>query len=202
MRRQSYLILAGCLVMAGCGESKSYPTAPAPKTLKVKPPPPKRPMTAEDPDDEDDEDIDDGESPPRRRPNVGSTVAAGTMGPVTGNPMAGMPAQTINGHPEGPRAEVFNAVTANAYGQAASCFANQPTGQTSTYRVRLTVGNTGSVELAQVIAGPQVEAVRACLVRVVKRLTFPPYKGPKVTQTIPFTAIRQAPPVPPTVITP
>lgn len=41
------------------------------------------------------------------------------------------------------------------------------------------------------MSGPELPEVRSCLVGVVQRLTFPPFQGPKVSQTIPFAAVRQ-----------
>lgn len=191
------VVLLSMLAM-GCDDSKRYPTAPAPKTLKIAP---MAAMPATDPDEDDELDEDDDEGPKRRRNP--STGAGGSTTPVTlgggGGPAwevgngrhRAQPSQqgTINGHPQGPRAEVFNAVVNNAFSSALGCFAQATTDQTMAFRVRMTVGNEGVVEESRVVEGPPIPKVRSCLEGVVKRLTFPAFQGPKVTQTVPFAAV-------------
>ncbi len=188
MTRQSWLILL-IFLLSACDSGKQYPTAPAPKTLHVKPAPDRRPKPMDSDDDDDDDDFDDEDDAPRAMaPTPGSVRPGGTMMATRARPAG---PKTINGHPQGPRAEVFNAVVNNAMRQASTCFAAEPAGQTLSFRVQMTVGNSGSVDQAVVTAGPSKPKIRTCLVKVVKALTFPPFKGPKVTQTLPFTAIRQ-----------
>lgn len=200
MYRQSLSILLAIGVAAGCDEGKRYPTAPAPKTLKVAPMK-AAPIMAMDADDDDDTDDDDGAPMRRRDPSsagmgttfVGSGSGAGSapdMAPGMDAPRPGAVA-SINGHPEGPKAEVFNAVVNNAFANALGCFAKATSDQTLAFRVKMTVGNGGTVDEATVVSGPPMKPVRDCLEGVVKRLTFPPFKGPPVTQTIPFAAVRQ-----------
>lgn len=103
---------------------------------------------------------------------------------------AGGRIRTINGHPGGPKAEVFNAVTTNAMPNAAPCFAKAVSGgRTVSVAVRMIVGNSGAVESATAVSGDQDPVLRKCLCGVVKRLTFPAFEGPKVTKNIPFTAV-------------
>jgi hypothetical protein len=173
----------------GCDSGKQYPTAPAPKTLDVKPPGP-RPDPAPDEDLDDDEDLDEGGSDTRRIRRGGRRLPRGPSVRVRERPRPGQGPKTINGHPKGPRAEVFNAVVNNAMASASRCFATEPAGRTLSFRVKMTVANAGTVKAAKVTAGPNKPAIRKCLVGVVKALSFPSFEGDEVSQTIPFTAIR------------
>lgn len=199
MFRRSLLVVVMAVASGGCDDSKRYPTAPAPKTLKITPMS-ATPTMAPGADDDDDVDDDDGDVAPMRRPdpasgprrvgggaNLGGGIEPGA--PLTGGG-AGSTA-SINGHPKGPKAEVFNAVVNNAFANALACFAKATSDQTLSFRVQMTVGNQGAVEEAKVVSGPELEEVRTCLLGVVQRLTFPPFEGPKVSQTIPFAAVRQ-----------
>ncbi|MFH2005188.1 MAG: hypothetical protein ABI333_01245 [bacterium] len=191
---QSTLILVSCILafaLPGCGKGKSYPTAPAPPTIKDPPPKPMKSAMRDDDGDDDTGDPDDDEPrrPSRRR--VLSNLSTGGVAPRIPPPMS-QAASTINGHPQGPKAEVFNAVTNNAYSRAAPCFAAQGGGGTTVASVRMTVANSGAVAEVEVTAGPKAEAFRKCLQGVVKGLTYPAFKGPKVTKTINFTAVTGA----------
>lgn len=199
MRPQSILILLSCillLVWAGCKKGKQYPTAPAPPT--VKDPPPKAMQVAKGAaDDDDDDDYEDDEP---AGSGVGTGGARGGNLGRGGSMEAIAPARprarvlTINGHPGGPKAEVFNAVTTNAMPNAAPCFAKAVSGgRTVSVVVRMTVGNSGSVESSTAVSGDKDPTLRKCLCDVVKRLTFPAFKGPKVTKNIPFTAVGGVP---------
>lgn len=195
MRPQNVLILIGCVLgstFGACGKGKSYPTAPAPETLKQSP---MNVMKATgddiDLDDYDDSDVDTPR--PSSRKSTGRTTARSQPGRPMGV-RSQAPVMTINGHPKGPLAAVFNAVVNNAYTQAASCFANLPakaTSQTVAVRIRMTVINSGAVEKAAVLSGPKNKTLRSCLSGIVKGLTFPPFQGPKVSQTVPFTMVRR-----------
>jgi hypothetical protein len=181
------LLPALTLLGGACKETKKFPTAPAPKTITAPPPP--EPMAAMAPV------ADDGEEDPPPAPRgpgpSGSLTPPGTpLPPMTGPAEA---VRTINGHPEGPKAEVFNAVVNNAYGGAARCLASAAgTNASVSLQVKMVVVPSGVVETAEVVAGAEDAALRGCLVGVVKALTFPPFKGPNVTQTLPFTLVRQA----------
>jgi len=193
MRPQSILILLGCVLLlaaAGCKKSQQYPTAPAPPTIKAPPPGPMKVVAADDDDDLDDDDDDDGEDENIRRTPMGrlNNLGRGQAAPAITVPRTRV--LTINGHPGGPKAEVFNAVTTNAMPNAAPCFAKSVSGgRTVSVVVRMTVGNSGSVEEAKAVSGNTDPALRKCLCDVVRRLTFPAFKGPKVTKSVPFTAV-------------
>ena len=62
-------------------------------------------------------------------------------------------------------------------------------GRTVSVVVRMTVGNSGAVVAATAVSGDKDPALRKCVCDVVKRLTFPAFEGPKVTKSIPFTAV-------------
>lgn len=190
------MILLSCillLVWAGCKKGKQYPTAPAPPTVKDPPPKAMKVVKGADDDDDDDDDYDDddpGGSPARTgRSRSGNLGGGGSMAAIVpARPRARV--ATINGHPGGPKAEVFNAVTTNAMPNAAPCFAKAVSGgRTVSVVVRMTVGNSGSVESSQAVSGDKDPTLRKCICDVVKRLTFPAFKGPKVTKNIPFTAV-------------
>jgi hypothetical protein len=189
---QSILILVSCVLAMslGCGKGKSYPTAPAPKTIKDPPPKPMQ-SAMQDDDDDDSGDPDDDDEPlrPSRR-RARNNFSMGSVAPKVA-PMGQAP-RTINGHPQGPKAEVFNAVTNNAYSRAAPCFAAHGAGGTTIASVRMTVAPSGSVTEAVVTAGPKAEPFRKCISGVVKGLAYPAFKGPKVTKTINFTAVAGA----------
>jgi len=104
---------------------------------------------------------------------------------------AGAPS-TINAHPEGPKAEVFNAVVNNAYAGAARCLAAAVGASSVSLQVKMVVAPSGVVETAEAVSGTEDAALRACVCGVVKALTFPPFKGPAVAQILPFTLVRQA----------
>lgn len=190
------MILLGCVLLlaaAGCGKSDQYPSAPAPPTIKAPPPGPSKAVGVDDDDDLDDDD-EEGEDQ-----NASSTGKGGVRNLGRGRAMAaaGVGARpgpvrtgTINGHPGGPKAAVFNAVTNNAMPNAAPCFAKRVSGGgTVSVVVRMTVGNSGSVEKAEAVSGDKDPTLRKCLCDVVRRLTYPAFKGSKVTKTIPFTAV-------------
>jgi len=144
-----------------------------------------------DDDDDDPDDVYDDDEPRRRsRRRAVTNLSMGGVAPMV--PTMGRAPMTINGHPLGPKAEVFNAVTNNAYSRAAPCFAAHGSGGTTVAKVRMTVANSGAVDEAVVTAGPKAEAFRKCLSKVVKGLFYPAFKGPKVTKTIAFTAVTGA----------
>jgi hypothetical protein len=187
-------LLWGCalvFLVPACKQGKSYPTAPAPKSIKA-PPPPERVagMDAEEDDAE--------ETPEPTRPLVGSDGPAGKGDPAppsrASDPRPGEPPTTINGHPEGPKAEVFNAVMNNAYGAAARCLTGPAASGDgpSSLQVQVEVGNSGQVTKVAVIGGSENAALRSCVTAVGKALPFPPFKGPVVVQTLPLTFFRQA----------
>jgi len=193
MRPQSILILVGCILVLGaatCRKGKQYPSAPAPPTIKDPPPRPMKIVQAGDDDDDDDIDDDDDDvaDTARARSSLGrGTSPAPVVTPPRPRPMRVL---TINGHPAGPKAEVFNAVTTNAMPNAAPCFARHVSGsRTVSVVVRMTVGNSGAVEESTAVSGDPDPTLRKCVCDVVKRLTFPAFKGPKVTKNIPFTAV-------------
>jgi outer membrane biosynthesis protein TonB len=190
------LILPCCVLLlaaAGCGKSDQYPSAPALPTVKAPPPGPSKAVGVND-DDEFEDDDEEGDDE-----NVSPTGTGRTRNLGRGRPMAAavvgarpVPKQTgtINGHPGGPKAAVFNAVTNNAMPNAAPCFAKSVSGGgTVSVVVRMTVGNSGSVEKSEAVSGDKDPTLRKCLCDVVRRLTFPAFKGTKVTKTIPFTAV-------------
>ncbi|MDY0000133.1 MAG: hypothetical protein RBU30_02435 [Polyangia bacterium] len=199
MSKPFLTILCLPLVLGGCDDTQKYPTAPAPKTLKVAPMAAMGSMASGSESEDDEGEDDEGEGSPRPVPEpmagaaqgLGVGAPQGSGGEPALAPGAGGQVATINGHPQGPRAEVFNAVVNNAFSSALSCFEKASANQTLVFRVQMTVGNEGSVEEAKVVSGPELEDVRSCLVGVVKRLTFPSFQGPKVSQTIPFAAVRQ-----------
>ncbi len=197
MSQQNTLILLCCvllLALAGCKKGKQYPTAQAPPTITDPPPRPMKVAGQDDDDDldDDDDDEDDDDDAPvtgrsRHRNLSGGRASVSAMDPAR-PPMAMV--RTINGHPGGPKAEVFNAVTSNAMPNAAPCFAKAVSGgRTVSVVVRMTVGNSGAVQEAKAVSGDQNPTLRKCLCGVVKRLTFPAFKGPKVTKSVPFTAV-------------
>jgi hypothetical protein len=198
MRWNRPWLLWGCallLLVPGCKQGKSYPTAPAPKSIQAPPPP--EPMAAMATEEDEDDD-----APASMQPQARSDEPSGEGDPSpparAGDPGAGDRPATINGHPEGPKAEVFNAVMNNAFGAAARCLTGPAaTGDgPSALQVQVEVGPSGQVEKAEVQGGAENPSLRACVVGVVKGLTFPPFKGPKVVQTVPFSFYRQpdAPP--------
>jgi hypothetical protein len=145
----------------------------------------------DDLDDDDDDDGDDEGERPTARPgglrNLGRGATA-APGAITPRPVPRV--QTINGHPKGPKAAVFNAVTNNAMASAAPCFTPHVAGgRTVSVVVRMTVGRSGSVQEATAVSGDESPTLRKCLCDVVRRLTFPAFEGPKVTKSIPFTAV-------------
>jgi len=204
MSQQNTLILLCCvllLALAGCKKGKQYPTAQAPPTIKDPPP---RPMNVAGQDDDDDDDLDDDDdgedddgeddddNAPRTARSRHRNLSMGRASMSAMNPARPPVAmvRTINGHPGGPKAEVFNAVTSNAMPNAAPCFAQAVSGgRTVSVVVRMTVGNSGAVQEAKAVSGDQNPTLRKCLCGVVKRLTFPAFKGPKVTKSVPFTAV-------------
>ncbi len=196
MRPQNILILLGCvllLALTGCKKGKQYPTAQAPPTIKDPPPKPMKVVPGDDDDDLDDDDDGDGDD------DIAPSASRGRHSNLKrgGSPSALNPARpsmvmvrTINGHPGGPKAAVFNAVTNNAMPNAAPCFAQSVSGgRTVSVVVSMTVGNSGAVEEAKAVSGDKDPTLRKCLCGVVKRLTFPAFKGPKVTKSVPFTAV-------------
>lgn len=167
-------LLAMLLAAPGCKDSKPYPTAKAPPTLEGL-----DASSGTARDDEDDEDEQDDETAPAPRPRWHRKPSAR--------------ADTINGHPKGPKAAAFNAVVRSAYGKANACFAAriQALGKGPlTMQVRITVGNDGKVRLAKVVSGIKDPQVRACVLSVFRGLRFPAYEGPDVSQVVPLTVVR------------
>ncbi len=202
MSPQSILILLGCILAlgsTGCKKGKQYPTAQAPPTIKDPPPKPMKVVADDSDDDLDDDDDDDdddvgtvrtGGTRRSRTANLGRDSNARAMAPMV---IRASRIQTINGHPKGPKASIFNAVTNNAMPNAAPCFAKAVSGgRTVSVVVRMTVGNSGAVQSAKAVSGDRDPALRKCLCDVVKRLTYPAFEGPKVTRSIPFTAVGSA----------
>jgi hypothetical protein len=172
------------LLVGACKDTQKYPTAPAPKTITAPPPPePMAPMApAAD---------DDGEEDPPGPGAPGTGTPPGTPLPAMTGPAE--PPRTINGHPEGPKAEVFNAVVNNAYAGAARCLASAAGASGSlSLQVKMVVAPSGVVETAEAVGGAEDPTFRACVCGVVKALTFPPFKGRPVSQVLPFTLVRQA----------
>ncbi|MCD6499491.1 MAG: AgmX/PglI C-terminal domain-containing protein [Deltaproteobacteria bacterium] len=185
----------------GCQKGPSVPTESAPATLtnvniaaltaKKKP----------ELDDQDDEDEPDDQDRPKVRPRPRWSIGAKTspdakaamapgMGPKTYH---GTLAPTINGHPKGPKAEVFNRIINATFPRINSCFAARiqamPTGR-SGIQVRIVVGNNGRVKSTTVAGGIADQAVRSCVTRVLSSTVFPAYQGPEVNQVVPFTFVR------------
>ncbi len=98
-------------------------------------------------------------------------------------------APTINGHPRGPRAEVFNKVINSSFPRVNGCFAAQmhniDPGEHA-LRVKIGVSNAGRVTQAEVISGIDNAAVRSCVVDTLRSLQFPRYEGNEVEQEVPF----------------
>ncbi len=165
-------MLALWLPTMGCKDSKPYPTAKAPATLKGLDG--GRGQAGDR--DEDDEDRDE----PRRKAQ-----------PSWRKPSRGR-VDTINGHPKGPKAGAFNAVVRSAYAKANACFAARIKALGKgplTMNVRITVGNDGKVRLARIIDGVKDQQVRACVLGVFRALEFPAYEGPEVSQVVPLTVV-------------
>jgi hypothetical protein len=180
--------LVALIGLVGCKEEKKYPTAKAPPTLKNI----NRPASADD-DDADDDDDDDDE-PVRRpttpRPPTARNKATGSggkhvftrKGPVS-----------INGHPKGPKAEVFNAVLNSVFPRVTTCFQNEADrlqGDRPSIRVRIKIANSGAVSESSVVGGTDNAAVRSCVVSALKGLKFPSYQGRQIGQVVPFTYVK------------
>lgn len=98
-------------------------------------------------------------------------------------------APTINGHPRGPRAEVFNKVINSSFPRVNGCFAARmhdlDPGENS-LRVKIGVSNSGRVTQAEVVSGIDNAAVRSCVVDTLRSLQFPSYEGREIEQVVPF----------------
>lgn len=196
---------AGIAGLSGCG--KEPPTSTAPPTLKninVEEINKKNAQEDEDfnddlDDDLDDDDLDDDDgSGPIINPRFSRSGPGGDKGArKAGGPGAkkGGPshsqefAPTINGHPKGPKADVFNAVINSSFPRVNRCFAAQMSkmgpGRKS-MKVRIVVSNSGSVKAAKVVSGMNNGAVRSCILNTMKSLKFPSYEGSEVKQVVPF----------------
>ena len=103
-------------------------------------------------------------------------------------------APTINGHPKGPRAEVFNRVVQSAFPRVQACFVARLAAiqaKAPSIQVHIEVGNSGRVVQARVVGGVTDPQLRRCVLDVFRSLRFPRFEGPAVSQTIPFTLVRQ-----------
>lgn len=103
-------------------------------------------------------------------------------------------APTINGHPKGPKAEVFNGIINSSFPRINQCFASQinelRSGKNS-IQVKLAISNSGSVKETSVVAGINNSEVRSCVVETLRSLSFPAYEGKEVKQIVPFTFVRR-----------
>jgi len=189
---------------AGCKKGPSVPTESAPATLtnvNVAALTAKKKPELDDQDDEDEPDEPNDQNTPKVRPrpqwSLGATTSPDTkvamapdMGPKTYH---GTLAPTINGHPKGPKAAVFNRIINATFPRINACFAARiqamPTGRSS-IQVRLVVGNNGKVKSTAVAGGIADQAVRSCVTRVLSSTVFPAYQGPEVSQVVPFTFVR------------
>lgn len=194
-----FVLGLGCTALAGlesgCDDKPKTSTAP-PTLTNIN-----RENLVRNPDGEDDDFEDDDFADERRsrvRSNTDDSVNLSRFRPA-GRKRKTRPheheikkAPTINGHPEGPKAEVFNAIINSAFPRVGRCFANQASklrpGRNA-LRVDLTVANDGSVKSATVSAGISNSAVRSCVRSVVKNLKFPAFKGSEVKQSVPFTYV-------------
>lgn len=101
--------------------------------------------------------------------------------------------ESINGHPNGPKAEVFNAVVNSAFPRVSSCFQAQMDnlkGDQPSVRVRITVANSGEVSEASVVGGTDNASVRSCTLSALKSLRFPAFEGRPVSQVVPFALLK------------
>jgi hypothetical protein len=94
---------------------------------------------------------------------------------------------TINGDPRGPRAAEFNRIVDAAMPALRECFdrADLPAGNVAVtihYAVE-PPGYTGAVT----VKAEAPQAVLDCCRRVIEALKFPPFRGAKVEQELPFT---------------
>jgi outer membrane biosynthesis protein TonB len=150
--------------------------------------------TSDDEEYLDDDELDEPVGRPRFRPMTrGSSNLKTPSGKKPGRPAhTGRKAATINGHPQGPKAEVFNAVINSAFPRASRCFARQ-TGRLkpgrNTLKIQISVSREGSVESARVTSGISNEDVRSCVTRVMRSLKFPSYEGKEISQSIPLTYV-------------
>lgn len=197
MRRRLVLsaIPAFLLVFAynqGCKDEPRYPTAKAPPTLKNIS---KNRAKAADQDDDDDDEgpsrpYDRAHRPPTHRPQEsrGKPARSTAETGARARSFTLQGARTINGHPKGPKAEVFNAVMNSVMPRVARCFQDQADnlGDKSFVNVRLRVARNGRVGETTVVSGTSNPKVRSCVTSAIKGLVFPVYEGPEVTQVVPF----------------
>ncbi len=194
------LFITGCM-LTSCG--KEPPTSKAPPTLtnvNIQ----ELQKESEDIDEIEEDDFDDKpkrKSGPILNPRFSDDSTSSKANPSEKRKSGGVTrphsqnfAPTINGHPKGPKAEVFNGIINSSFRRINQCFANQinklRTGKNS-IQVKLTISNSGSVKETSVVAGINNSAVRSCVVETLRSLSFPAYEGNEVKQIVPFTFVRR-----------
>jgi hypothetical protein len=143
---------------------------------------------------------------PATRANEASGVAAGKAGGGDPQNPFGEPVLppredrprmpdggTINGDPRGPRAADFNAVFNAAMPALRDCFDREALGLGEIpIQMHLVVeppGYTGDIK----VSGAAPKEALDCCRRVLERLEFPPFHGPKIERDLPFTYKKQVP---------
>jgi hypothetical protein len=194
------LLMIGCM-LAACG--KEPPTSKAPPTLtnvNIQ----KLQKKSDDIEDDLDDDFDDKpkkRSGPILNPRFSDDSTSSKTTPSEKRKLGGVArphsqdfAPTINGHPKGPKAEVFNGIINSSFPRINQCFANQMdelrSGKNS-IQVKLTISNSGSVKETNIVAGINNSEVRSCVVETLRSLSFPAYEGNEVKQIVPFTFVRR-----------
>ncbi len=130
-----------------------------------------------------------GDVVPVAVPSVDAALAAPapSLPPVASGPR--MPdGGTLNGDAQGPRAADFNRVVDGALPLVRACFDQLPAGEYGivVHYIVESPGYTGGIT----VSGSAPPAVQECARGVVNDLKFPPFKGHKVENDLPFTLKR------------